>query len=110
MAREGTLFITFDTDNDRLQHASFTTMDRHDFAAGWCGKQHAWRLFIFEQRLPFYDPIAFFDQHRGAHAYVLLAMQGDVLNHGAIRYLLLRQARDGKIQPFFNFNHIVSTE
>jgi hypothetical protein len=36
-----TLFIAFNADNHRLQNTAFATIDRHNGAAGRCGKHHA---------------------------------------------------------------------
>ena len=58
-----TLFIPFNADNHRLQHATFATVDRHNGAAGRGGKHHAGIFFIFEERLPFNDAIVLLDQH-----------------------------------------------
>ena len=46
-------------------------MDRADDPARRGGKADAGDLFIFEQDLTFFDPIAFFDRHRGTHPDVL---------------------------------------
>ena len=65
--------IALDINHHRLQHAPFTAVDRADDPARRGGKADAGDLFIFEQDLTFFDPIAFFDRHGGTHADVLFA-------------------------------------
>ena len=65
--------IALDINHHRLQHAPFAAVDRADDPARRGGKADARDLFIFEQDLTFFDPIAFFNRHRGTHANVLFA-------------------------------------
>ena len=60
---ERDLLITFNFNHHRLQYSTLTTIDSTDFAAGRGGKQHARILFVFKQRLTFFNLIAFLHQH-----------------------------------------------
>ena len=58
-----TLFVAFNTDNHRLQDATFTAIDCHHGTARGGRKHNARIFFVLEERLSFNDAIAFLHQH-----------------------------------------------
>ena len=99
--------VAIDINDQRLEDPTFTTIYCPDGPASRCRVLHTRYLFIEEQQITSFDPVAFANLHRRLHSDVVGANNSDRPDRLPVGNLLLRIAFNRKIQPFGDSSHQV---
>lgn len=99
MRREPLLFIALETDDDRLQGPTLTTMNRHNLPGPRSGEEHGRIALVGEKGLPESNSVADSNQKLRPQAFVVPGDQGYPADHLGVVDTLLRPTGDRYVEP-----------